>query len=854
MLTVHPINNIKYYVEDDYYLNDAAPSGKWIGKGSLCLGLSGKAVGEEYHHIMKGLSPNGKEPLCAQLGDNHRSGWDLTFSAPKSVSIVWALSDEVLRKKISYAQLTAVKQAISLLEDNAAFTRRGEGGTIREQVSAFVVASFEHETSRALDCALHTHALVANVAPRKDGTFGTIISNSLYFWQKAAGATYRAELAYQMSRLGFMVEPDKESFCLPCIPDSISQHFSKRTEVIKERLKETSASSSASKVGNSIKVTSRQTKQKIDRSQLIEKWQNELNSFGLTNAYLEENRSSSMQAHPLPEIDNMFALLTEKVAVFRKQDVFQLIAMQLQWLSLSANHIKGMAHTLFADNEIVKLGVDEKNNAIFTTRQMIRIEKELLEYSTSLSKKEAYRLTQEGVNRAINIREQYCGYSLSGEQKSALYNVCCEGDFSILLGSAGAGKSSAMSVLYSVYTENGYSVIGAAIAKKAADNLTEESNIPSFTVAKLITDSQNGRNHFSTADVLVIDEAGQLGTKQLHDLLRLANENSVKIIMVGDEKQLQAIEHPGCLRLLSRKLGCSRIEKIQRQRSEWARTAVMLLREGKAAQAMKIFKQKGLLHFEDSSDDTKNLMVETWNKYRSDNPKKASILLAQRWIDVNELSERMRTVLQSEGSVSKEEVELDCIVSKHHCKYKFAEGDRVKFCKNDYRLGVSNGTMGTIKKLLISNSDVKFLILTDDGRLVDISKSSYQSENGRLPLALGYALTVYASQGTTIDGNVYVYWTSGMDRANSYVAGSRHKDSCHWFFNNNEIHHIMNDNILQSYKDEISKKENMISILMSQDRKKAMALEYLMKHQLQQGRSCTSHNILLNDKRLQVMQ
>jgi conjugative relaxase-like TrwC/TraI family protein len=840
MLTVHPINNIKYYVEDDYYLNDDAPRGEWTGKGSICLGLSNKTIGDEYHHIMKGLSPNGKEPLCAQLGDNHRAGWDLTFSAPKSVSIVWALSDEVLRKKISDAQLTAVKQAISLLEDNAAYTRRGEGGTIREQVPGFVVAPFEHETSRALDCALHTHALVANIAPRKDGTFGTIISKDLYFWQKAAGATYRAELAYQMKNLGLTVEPDNESFRLSCIPEEINQHFSKRTEAIKERLNETSVSSSASKVGNSIKVTSRQAKQKVDRSKLIEKWQGELNSFGLTNAYLEENRSSSKKINPLPEVDDMFALLTEKVAVFRRQDVFQLIATQLQWLSLSANNIKGLAHTLFADNEIVKLGVDEKNNAIFSTRQMIRIETELLEYATSLSKKEAYRLTQEGINRAINFREKYCGYSLSSEQKSALINVCCEGDFSILQGSAGSGKSSAMSVLNSAYTDNGYSVIGAAIAKKAADNLAEESGIPSFTVAKLITDSQNRRNHFSNADVLVIDEAGQLGTKQLHELLRLANEHSVKVILVGEDKQLNAIEHPGCLFWLSQKLGCSRIEKIQRQRDPDSRTAVAQLRDGKATQAMKTFKQKGLLHFEDSSDDTKNLMVETWNKYRSDNPNKASILLAQRWKDVNQLSERMRTVLQAEGTVSKEEVELDCIVSQHHCKYKFAEGDRVKFCKNDYRLGVSNGTMGTIKKLMISGADVKFLILTDDGRLVAISKNSYQSENGRLPLALGYALTVYASQGTTIDGNVYVYWTSGMDRANSYVAGSRHKDDCHWFFNKKEISLLESSNPNQNVNDGLINTVDVISKIMSTCRSKAMALEYLKESTLQQGRVLNS--------------
>jgi len=711
MLTVHPINNIKYYVEDDYYLNDDAPRGEWTGKGSICLGLSNKTIGDEYHYIMKGLSPDGKEPLCAQLADNHRSGWDLTFSAPKSVSIVWAIADEALRKKISEAQLTAVKKAISLLEDNAAFTRRGAGGEIREKVLGLVVAPFEHETSRALDCALHTHALVANVAPRQDGTWGTIISKDLYFWQKAAGAAYRAELAYQMKNLGLTVEPDNESFRLTCIPESISQHFSKRTQTIKDRLKETSVSSSASKIGNSIKITSRQAKQKVERSQLIDHWQGELNGFGLTNAFLEEKRSLSKQINPLPEVDDMFALLTEKVAVFRKQDVFQLIATQLQWLSLSANNIKELAHNLFLDDEILKLGVDEKNNEIFTTQNMVRIEKELFEYASSLSNKSIHRLNKESVNIAINSLEKNRGYRLTYEQKSALFNVCSEGGLSIVNGSAGSGKSTIMQVINLAYTDISCSVIGAAIAKKAADNLTDESGIPSFTVAKLITDYQNGRNHFSNAAVLVIDEAGQLGTKQLHELLRLADEHSVKVILVGEDKQLDAIEHGGCLRFLSKKLGCSRIEKIQRQREEWARVSVMQLRDGKATEAIKTFKQKGLLHFQESSDETKDLMVDTWNKYRTENPNKSSILLAQRWTDVNELSERMRTVLQLEGTVSKEEVELDCIVSKHHCKYKFAKGDRVKFCKNDYRLGVSNGTMGTIKSLRFQIRMLNFRLL-----------------------------------------------------------------------------------------------------------------------------------------------
>nr|WP_070968161.1 MobF family relaxase [Vibrio sonorensis] len=150
MLTIHPINNINYYDQDDYYLNDASSKDLWIGCGAEYLNLSNKPVGEEYHHLARGYSPNGKTPLCKQAGDGHRPGWDLTFSAPKSVSLAWAMADEPLRKEISDAQLKAVRQAIQLLEKNAAYTRRGTNGKYRERTQALTVRALEHVTSRSL--------------------------------------------------------------------------------------------------------------------------------------------------------------------------------------------------------------------------------------------------------------------------------------------------------------------------------------------------------------------------------------------------------------------------------------------------------------------------------------------------------------------------------------------------------------------------------------------------------------------------------------------------------------------------------------------------------------------------------
>lgn len=819
MLSVHAINNIGYYLEeDDYYLSDEEVTGIWIGKGAIALGLSGLLTEGDYRNLMQGYAQDGKTPLCATPNEDHSPGWDLTFSAPKSVSLAWAAADESLRERISEAQLTSVRRAISLLEKHAAYTRRGKGGRCREPVDGFVVATFEHETSRSLDPQLHTHALVANVAPRSDGTWGTIISRDLFLWQKAAGATYRAELAYQLGQLGLPVEQDGESFRLRCVPEFACQYFSKRAQAISEMLKQVSAETSASNIGNRVKLFTRQSKKKVDRTELLAGWQKELASFGLTSDFMREIKEGQVAEVGLPDVPGICSALTDTAAVFRKQDLYRLAAEQLQCSMLSADKIIAFASAVLDDEELVPLGEDEKHSQLFTTRQMVRLEKELVTAAKTLLVHDEHQLDGATVNEAILLKEQGCGYMLSGEQQSALLKACCGGDFAILQGSAGAGKSSAMEALRLAYEANGHTVIGAAIAKRAADNLHDEAGISSFTIAKLLSDFEKGRNHFFSAGVLVVDEAGQVGTKQLHKLLHIALENNVKVVLVGEDKQLDAIEHGGCLRHLARLLDCSRVETIKRQRESWARDAVMQLRDGQAREALEVFQERGLLNFCRSSDETKNLLVSAWNRFRNDNPDKSSLVLAQRWEDVNQLSNQMRTILQAEGLVGREEVELDCVVSEHRCKYKFATGDRVKFCKNDYRLAVSNGTLGTIEAISEDDEDVMFQICLDDGRNVTVLKSEYESEDGRLPLALGYALTVYASQGATVDGDVFVCWTAGMDRSNSYVAGSRHKDSCHWYFNNREV-----DLLAATEGDRLQ----AIAKVMGADRRKFMALEHL---------------------------
>jgi len=194
----------------------------WAGRGAERLALEGGVSKADFEAALNGIDPRTGERLT-QVGKSHAPGWDMTFSAPKSVSVMWALSNEADRKAIKAAHKNAVRAATTHLEDNHAFTRRGKGGAIKQPVAGLTIARFHHHTSRDLDPQVHTHAFIFNTAPRRDGTWGTIVSRDLYKAQKEAGAVYRQSLANGLERGGHAVERHGGSFRLKAIPREVER-------------------------------------------------------------------------------------------------------------------------------------------------------------------------------------------------------------------------------------------------------------------------------------------------------------------------------------------------------------------------------------------------------------------------------------------------------------------------------------------------------------------------------------------------------------------------------------------------------------------------------------------------------
>ncbi|MBU2607658.1 MAG: relaxase domain-containing protein [Alphaproteobacteria bacterium] len=284
------VSYFKHMAQDEYYTGsgEAEADGEWDGRGAERLTLEGPVSKAEFESALNGTDPKTGERLT-QIGKSHAPGWDMTFSAPKSVSVMWALSPPADRKTIEAAHRQAVHAATTHLEDHHAFTRRGKGGAIREPVVGLTIARFHHHTSRDLDPQLHTHAFIFNTAPRRDGTWGSLVSRDLYKAQKEVGAVYREHLANRLERGGHAVERYGTGFRLKAIPRDIERAFSKRRQAIEQ-----AADTYGYRTPKGMELAAlrtRQAKRPRERAALFQAWQAEARTLGFDLAKARQQQA-----------------------------------------------------------------------------------------------------------------------------------------------------------------------------------------------------------------------------------------------------------------------------------------------------------------------------------------------------------------------------------------------------------------------------------------------------------------------------------------------------------------------------------------------------------------------------------
>ncbi|GHH26119.1 hypothetical protein GCM10008023_40250 [Sphingomonas glacialis] len=444
-----------------------------------------------------------------------------------------------------------------------------------------------------------------------------------------------------------------------------------------------------------------------------------------------------------------------------------------------------------ASPELVALGKDGRGDERFTSRDMIAIEARLERSAVRLAGRAGHGLLATPWGKGGVARSD--GLVLGGDQQAALHHIGHDRDLAIIVGYAGTGKSAMLRVARDEWEQAGYTVRGAALSGIAAENLEAGSGITSRTIASLEHAWGRDREQLGPRDVLVVDEAGMIGTRQMERLLSAADRAGAKVVLVGDPEQLQAIEAGAAFRALSERHGAAEITEIRRQRAEWQRGATRWLATGRTSDAIQAYRDHDMVRVADTRSQARAVLVGKWDRQRQAEPDKSRIILTHTNAEVQLLNGEARDRLRASGDLGQ-----DVAVQADRGTRQFASGDRIMFLRNERELGVKNGTLGTVEQVSADRMGVRL----DDGRQVGFDVKDYAA------IDHGYAATIHKSQGVTVD-RTHVLATPGMDRHAAYVALSRHRDGV-------QLHHGRDD----------FASDAKLSAVLSRDRSKDMAADY----------------------------
>lgn len=509
--SIHAVTSADYYLDEVdrslYYVTDHA-AGVWHGEGATALGFHGQVIADELVAAFQGFAPDGSRSLVQQqehVGKKRQPAWDMTFSAPKSVSVLWSQLDAHDRHRIEDLVMRAAKRALDYLDAECLVTRRGEKGELLENARG-VYALCPHGTSRAQDPQLHIHALILNLCLRWDGSTGTIWSRDLYLHKMAAGAVFRQELAYLLqTELGLSVLPEDWSFRLDGVSEALCKEQSKRRQVIDTLAKETGWDSP--KILAELAISTRDPKGKVSLAECFRHWRQEGEEFGFVREHAERLLSQGEQrlaelsegrsAHQRPgELERPIAKSIEALSAFKayfpERDLVSDAANRAVAQGASATDLLGAVKGTLARFEH-QVFVEGSPYAHYSTRENVAAEQEILDRAERGKEARGHLVDERTVAAAQAAVERKLSKLLGAtvtftdDQAAALRHVTLEpGNLKLVQGYAGTGKTQMLEAANHGWTKRGKQVLGVAPTGKAALGLEAATGIRSVTIESLL--------------------------------------------------------------------------------------------------------------------------------------------------------------------------------------------------------------------------------------------------------------------------------------------------------------------------------------------------------------------------------
>lgn len=817
-----------YYQVDDYYLQE---TGEWQGNLTDELNLKGEIKEADFQKIIEGIDPNGKFEIQAGGHDHsHTAGVDLTFSAPKSVSVAGLVLDD---ERVLEAHNAAVSKTLDYIEQNYTNVRIHEKEQVyNQQTGNMLAAKFQHVSSRELDPQLHTHCLVINVTKKEDGEFKAMDFGEMYDKKMFLGQVYRSELAANLKELGYAIETDKNGlFEIKGVPHELMKEFSTRSEQIKERLAELRVeypTLSESKLKELATLDSRENKKEIGIAELKENWNNRVAEMGINKdnviTTLKEHGQIDANINKIDEImSHAVAIATEHEAVVKKEDILRVATK----LSTGEHRIADIEEAFKNNKELIKYSGDA-----YTTKETMTKEQGIINIVRDGQNQLDSILEPKKIHQEVYKYELEHGFKLTDGQKQAVEHVMTSRDRVIAIqGDAGTGKTTMLDVVRTIAEKKKLEIVGMSFTGKAASEIQEASQIKSSTIASFMNSNES-----LSSKLVVIDEASMLSIRDTDSLLKRCDD-STKIVLIGDTKQLQAIGQGKIFSSLQEKevISTVRMAEVQRQTNTEYKDIVDNLAAKEIDNAINKLEANNKIHEMPDKEkrleaiqteylkDPKNTIIVTaanedreelnkmirgelvatgkvndngksWNtkeiksmapdeKYYAQSYNIGDIIVANNKAVMSKSGESARVmgVDQSKQTItvfSSNDKTYDIDLKQHgkdiqvYTKQSkiFAEGDKILFLKNDKGIDVKNGNTGYIQNI---REDGMMLVKMDNGKEINLNLQTQYNY-----VSHGYALTDFKSQGQTAKNVIYHADTQkGINFNQAYVGITRGKEN-----------------------------------------------------------------------------
>ena len=758
-----------YYERDGYYAKDDPDhraASAWAGRGAEELGLKGPVDPDTFRAVLEGRVPDGSDTRLGRRGKDgeitHRPGRDLTFSAPKSVSIAALVGGD---DRIVEAHDRAVAATLGWIEKNAAETRMKdpETGTMaRVGRQKVVAATFRHDTSRNLDPQLHSHAVLANMVQGEDGKWRSMANEGLYARQKLIGMLYRNELAGGLGRLGYGIEKTHADgrFEIAGVSRDTIEAFSTRRAEIEAAMAERNLGNSADnpRLAERAALMTRAAKRDIDRGELRDVWQKQAADLGLDAGALVRE-AAAMSVEPamrgpesasertvLPEtpvaaspdaagVDGAandryaaseavawaMAHLSEREAVFSRADL----------LAAALAHAPGTIAIAEAERQVAGL---EKAGALHAV-DMPGAEDSLATDRTVGEERETVALMRSGESRGKAPMRgwQVQGYLSKGPltvgQKDAVKLILSAKDRVVgVQGYAGSGKTTMLDRARVLAEKKGYRMIGLAPSASAVQTLAAEAGIESETLQMFLARNagvaegrltKKGAKEMRAAfakTILVVDEGSLASTVQARDLLRIANEVRIpRVVLVGDAKQLDAVDAgKPFAQLQAAGMKTATMDEIMRQRDPALKEAVEASLKGDIERA---FEKLGSNVAEVKPDNIAGAVAARWLRLGPEARENTGVMAPSHELR-QAINGHIRARLDREGRIHGPAMQSERLVSRGYTNAEkalagnYAAGDVVAFHRPYKRIGVEKGDERRVTGVNHKTREV----LLDDGK------------------------------------------------------------------------------------------------------------------------------------------